>query len=314
MLLCVASLAVAQERVGLRLEPDVPASLQAKLESAIRGQLVDVGVLVDADVTCRVVIARVGDELTLRFQDAAARQVGDVRTLSLAAEELAATEAATMVRAFVLTRERDVATTLVEPEPASPMRFFALPPVQEVQVPSVRSRSLGRVSAFYTGNTYASQLRWQRGLRAELALYLRGWLQVGAGYTFHPAVELDLSGARVRLRDHNLSLLAGFGREGARVGIAGDLIVGATDTVRETVQTSGGLVATGESQRWSANTTLRVRVRLRVVSRMWLEFAPALELAFAQRDLATRIGEEATVLSPRAARLRFDVGASFEVP
>jgi len=330
LVLLDARYAGALELVRLSIARDVPAQLANRIDSSVRGQLGDVGTLVESAETCRVQIERDGDALTLRFADVEGRPLGQPRTISLASEELAASEAGTMVRAFVLARVGPLAVEpqASEPDAARPEQPAAQPQSEgmaKAEAKSTEDRPVAhfapplggpelRASAFYSGESYAEQLRWRQGMRAELSLRIGRWLQLGASYLYEPPTQLRVNEFTIRIRDHRLGGMLGVGRDGARLGLAGDLLVELARTVRETVSSSAPFAGTNRAGRWGALLVVRVRGRVRIVSRWWLEVAPALELAVAQRAFAVASGATTSIVSPHVVRGRLDLGASFMFP
>lgn len=379
--------AQASARVSLQLAASVPEETGRRLVSAITGQLADLASVDQAPpnagdpALCAVSIGPYADGLTLAFSDAEGRALGPRRTLSGADSERVASEAATIVRAFVVARiegraspsvarnepaartgaaaqvdapdggqveqssiprqlddlrstDRTEATaTEREPNDEKPAPSGAQPaPPKEpnkatavvapaaddvTAVPKSQASALGRLrfSALYTGSTYAPQLPWQSGLRAELALRLSNWLYGGLSYGFHPPVEVVGTLASVRIHDHNLSALASVGRMGSRFGLAGELVVGATDTLRTTTRTVSLLTSVRDAAYWSATVALRLRGRLRVpgLERFVLELSPVLEWVQRVRVSIAAGERDERILAPRNLRARLDVGLAVDV-
>jgi hypothetical protein len=179
------------------------------------------------------------------------------------------------------------------------------------------AREPGRVwvSTLYTGDSYAPELPWQSGVRLEASGRLRRWLYVGAGYVLHPATSVSNQLAGVRILDHGPSVWAGVVRTEARYALGLELVVGLTNTRRETSWVAGQLADTPDSRRSSALIALRVRGRVRMPSwpRVWLEVAPALELVNTGDSAVMVTADQTRVLSPRDLRFRLDAGFSFDV-
>jgi hypothetical protein len=273
------AVARAEERVSVHLSGELEPTLAQQLRVAIAGQLADLA-RVDwdgGDTPYRAQVSRDGETLVLVLSTGLERSV---RRLSAEDEELAAGELASVVRAYVIAqRERP------------------------------RAERIGwSASALYTGNAYARELAWQSGVRAEAALSYR-WLQLGLGYGYHPPAAARTSLATIRVRDHGLYAVLGGQRYGARFGYGGDLLAGVLGSMRTTSESL--VTRTGDSRYWNASLALRLRGRVRVFGRLWVELMPALELTLSRPDYEVDTGLQTRVLSPRALQGRLDVGASF---
>ncbi|HEX5658908.1 MAG TPA: hypothetical protein VFX59_17055 [Polyangiales bacterium] len=326
LLWCTCALAAAQAKVALEIEPNVPASLAQRLESAIAGQLADLAV---REGLCAVRVTQIDVGLKLELFDRERRARG-VRSLSVRSEELAASEAGSVVRAFVLAlRDEELAPEVhADPvlelpvtsaeEPAVATAVTPAPaPVVAVAPPSSPSKPVEPtrlwLTALYTGEAYAPQLAWQSGVRAELAMRVGLGVHAGVGYAYHPPATVSHPLASIRVRDHGPSALLGMLRGAGPFSAGGELAFGLTDTRRQTSRVNGAFSGIDPSSHWSWQLAVRARARMRVVERLWLDLAPALELAFGQRAATVDSGAQFTVLSPRTARFRLDVGASFEL-
>lgn len=178
-----------------------------------------------------------------------------------------------------------------------------------------RQPALLWLTALYSGTNYAAELPWQHGTRLEVALRLLSWLHAGLGYGWHPPAPVEHSLATVQLRDHALYALGGAQYVGAGWAVGGDIAVGITRTGRETTRAEAGWQPARDTVFWGSASSLRLRGRLRVprVARLWLELAPALELATHQHEYRFAPGAWAVVLTPNSVRARLDVGLSFEL-
>jgi hypothetical protein len=195
-----------EPRVVVRFAARLPRNETARLLSALRAQLREIAT-VDveriAPSTIVVDIDRIETGLSLRFEDGAGRVVGAPRVVTDSGES-GASEAATIVRAFVVAKtdlgqtEDDRSETKRAPDVSSELSAsIAPPPLQNGREPSgsgdtsnagrknldpdgivgaSRAPSRTRIAAFYTGATYASELTWQSGARLE------------GHYAFFPAV------------------------------------------------------------------------------------------------------------------------------
>lgn len=207
----------------------------------------------------------------------------------------------------------------------------AIPPRGSVQTASERARERppappaappepwrARFAVLYTGATYAAELPWQSGVRVEGSLALTRGVYAGAAYAFHPPREIAGDLAAVRVSRHAAAAFLGVETSG-RVWIVGaDAAAGLDDTVRSTSQTSAGLARTADASYAAATFALRLhgRWRPREAYGAGIDVAPAFELAPAGRSLVVERaagGDPATLASPAVARLRLDVGGTFDL-
>lgn len=339
-------------QVSLQFADALSAETTSRIVSSIRGQLSG---LADASqrpldalpaVLCQVQVTPRAGGLALTFVDTQGRALAGPRVVMASADELAASEAATIVRALVvalLDRPRtDDASALdvAPPEPAKTESTPATAPtpprdVQPTPVPAVvgsaepaaqtntppveqaASQALPAdathlwLSALYSGRRYAPELLWWSGVRLEVALALPRWFYAGLSYGLSPAVTIPNDRASVRIVEHNLSVFIGVGRMGARFGWAGDVLFGLTRTLRETTLVADELEPTTDSARSRPLLAFRLRGRLRVprVDRLVLELAPGLEIA-AKSGFSIDDGQLTQVFSPYVVRARVDLGAS----
>jgi hypothetical protein len=174
-----------------------------------------------------------------------------------------------------------------------------------------------RLSALYTGATYAPELPWHDGVRVDASARLRRWFYLGVSYGYQLPADARGQAAHVRLAAHTSYAFFGLGRSWRSFGAALDLGLGATRTLRSTTWWAEALNGTPEEGHWSLLAALRLhgRVRFAALPRLALDVAPALELSPGARAAVAQLddGGESVVLSPGLVRARLDVGASFDV-
>jgi hypothetical protein len=184
--------------------------------------------------------------------------------------------------------------------------------------------SRARVGAFYTAATYASQLPWQSGARVEAAYSFWQGIYGGVGYAFHPSRDVTgPDGVVVGVSRHAASLFAGIER-GKRFVLGADAGVGLDQTVRGAARTPAGFVPTGESSNVGPTFALRLHARWRAPGGggLGLDIAPAFEVAPLERAMvvqgplalanSSRDPGASVLLAPTTARLRLDIGGTFD--
>jgi hypothetical protein len=309
----------------LRIAAGVPEDRAARIRSAVQAQLVDVAVVDDANaVSARtdersvVLIDEREQQLVLQFMDARGVPLTSPRIVASAAEELEVSEAASIVRAYLVARSESpqapgpvaVASTARAPvardEPvASPTRAAELP----------LSSWRGWLSVLYTGTSYAPELAWQSGLAFEAGMKLVPWLHAGASYDFHPPVAIENPLATVIVSRHDFGAFVGFASTGTAFGASLELGGGVTETLRTTRKLDPRLTPVADSALLGGSVMMRLRARVRLpeLSRLALDVAPALELVSGAHPLVVDDGSERTLLTPSLVRVRCDVGASFDL-
>ena len=326
-----AASAREEPRVLVRFAPQLAGAEATRLTSAMRAQLRDTATVITsgegAESVGVVDVDRTEAGLILRFADRSGNPLGPPRVVAHGGE-IGASEAAAIVRAFVVAGIEEAAPApapSVAPPPAAapppPLAPSVAPSPSlsaEVPAPSTPAPAApwrARLGAFYTGSTYASQLPWQSGARIEAVYAFAPRVYVGAGYAFHPATELTSDAAAVRATRHAAQLFVGAETRGRAFALGADLGAGFDDALRSTTRTAAPFTGTSDAAHVTAVFVLRGHARLRVpqVQGFALDVAPALELAPGSRSLVVEDGEAtATLLSPAIARLRLDVGGTFD--
>lgn len=345
-----ASAGPAETRVVVRFSPQISAPEAQRLASAIRAQLRDTATVATEGKGIAIIDVDRGEGgIALRFVDAEGATMGEPRAITRTGE-VGASEAATVVRAFVIAAvEADAQAKAkanadakantsadaevdakakpetetapppkaepvpVEPKADAPPRSMAAE-TREPEPPVVPWRA--RVGLGYTGATYAPQVPWQSGVRIEGALALPAHLYVGAGYAFHPPTEVDTSLASVRVSRHAAGAFGGIESAGRTWIFGGDAGVGFDAAGRATSRTTAGLARTDDATATSVTFALRGHVRFRVPGGrgVGIDLAPTLELAPATQASVIEEGSAnlTPVISPMNSRFRLDVGGTFD--
>jgi hypothetical protein len=302
--------------VELRFATGMSEGRAAGIRSAVEAQLIDLAQTEPSEPSarsspaCIVSIDEAEQGLVLRFSDAAGQPLAPPRSIASDSDELAATETASIVRAFLIAQSESERTA---PAKVAPHDSPELPAASVEATASEAWR--GWLSAAYSGCNYAPELRWQNGLAFELAFALGAWLHAGVRYGFYPAAEIGNELAVVTLTRHDAGALLGIGaRWGAFAG-AVELGGGVSDTLRSTEVRTRRLVALDDSALLSGSAWLRLRGRFHVpgIARLAVDVAPAVELVSGAHPLVIREESEARLLTPNLVRLRCDLGIALDV-
>jgi hypothetical protein len=323
-------------RVEVQVAPDMLKLRADRIVSAVAGQLIDVAdvdagdAAAPAQPTCVVRIEEGEQGLVLEFADANGVALSEPRIVSRMPDELAASEAATIVRAFVIARIASAATPPAVASEAPPAVASEAAPLVVAQrdrgvdhgptasnTGSGHSRSDWRAgfTLLYTGATYAPELSWQNGVRLEGWAQLTSWLHGGFGYVYHPVVEIPNQLATVQVASHDFDAFAGVGHWTTTFGAGAELGLGLTDTERSTSKVRSSLMGAADSSLLSGVAFLRLRGRVRFPEwpRLALDVAPALEVVTGTHALVIQDRGEVALLSPNRVRARVDVGVSLAV-
>jgi hypothetical protein len=353
--LLVSANAAAREadaRVVVRFASGIAAAEAKRLASAMRAQLPETATLVLDEGgrgqagTFFVDVDRVRGGIELRFRDRTGHGVGGPRMVARGGE-IGASEAATILRAFVLGVTDGVAAERaneVEPSPRAPSAADATgtpseppsarpaedkpaataPPSIPTQRSSVENDAAqgdapiapwrGRLGALYTGTTYGAGLTWQSGARAEAAFAFVSWIYAGVGYAFHPARQVANDEASVRVGRHSAAVFLGLEHMGRAFGVGVDVGAGVDISSRTTDRTATGIASTSDATQVCPTFALRLHGRWRIPEfrSLALDLAPALELAPAERSLIVEGPVTTTLLDPARARFRLDLGGTFD--
>ena len=333
----------ADTRVVVRFSPQISAPEAQRLASAIRAQLRDTATVATEGKGIAIIDVDRGEGgIALRFVDAEGATMGEPRAITRTGE-VGASEAATVVRAFVIAAvEADAqakanadadakvdakATPETETPPAAKAEPVPIEPKAEAAPPRSMAAETrepeppvvpwrARVGLGYTGATYASQVPWQSGVRVEGAFALPAHLYVGAGYAFHPAIEVDASLASVRVSRHAVGAFGGIESAGRTWIFGGDVGVGLDAAGRATSRTTAGLARTEDATTTSLTLALRGHARVRVPGGrgVGIDVAPVFELAPSAQASVIEEGTAnlTTVISPMNSRFRLDVGGTFD--
>ncbi|HKP60887.1 MAG TPA: hypothetical protein VJV78_29360 [Polyangiales bacterium] len=322
MLLCASNAASAREllvQLKLSIAPSVPEQQARRLRSAFAAQLIDVAwVQADADPgepapTYVVLIERTDQGLLLRFADAAGTTLATPRVVESTSDELSASEAASIARAFLVAQAEQAPVTPAQAEPASAPPTPALSPAADGDTGTRALASWsGWLSVLYSGTTYAPELAWHSGVTGEAAFKLGVWY-VGASYSFYPTVEITGEPATVHLTQHDFGAFIGVGHAGDALGGSVELGVGLSDTLRATTSAEPELDQLDDSALLSGRALLRVRGRVRILPGLALDLAPGLEVVVGAHPLVVDEGAQKTdLLRPNLVRVRCDIGVSVD--
>lgn len=314
-----------RERIEVVVSAEVDAT--SRFDSAIRAQLVDVADLVGVDdpgaPTLRVQIARTSAGLEVVLLDARGAALTKPRLLE-GDDEVAASAAGAIVRAYVVAKEENRPTVAAPPstppEPVRPRVAAVVPTKSRSEVGSVdtgtkrSARHVFRLGALYTGASYASALPWQSGGRLEGSIALGSSAYVGLGYALLPGATVSTPEVDLRISRHGPGAFVGAEVIGERFGVGLDLGAAIDVSSRSTTRAAVGLDATADATYASASFTLRGHGRLRLPegTSLALDLAPALELCPGAPSFALGGEGASALLAPRAARFRLDVGGTFD--
>lgn len=340
-------------RVVLRFSAQVSRAEVTRLASAIRAQLGDVATLVDRITSAddRIVeVDRSDAGLVLRLADGAGRTSRS--RLVADGGEVGASEAASIVRAFVLaTAEasanadapaaetasalpsardgetrvpnatdepaKDTSSGPTPPRVPGPTREPSPPPAtrgatHEHDAPTTSTDAGGhaRVAALYTGATYAATLPWQSGARLEGAYAFVPSAYVGLTYALHPSATIATESATARVSRQSGAAFVGVEKHRGAWAIGADASFGLEGS---SIASSAAL--TGGGARVAPLFAVRLHGRWRVPGGRGaaVDLAPAFELAPGQEPLTIDANGSSTELALAAARLRLDVGGSFDL-
>lgn len=320
-------------RVVVRFAPQVSTVEASRLTSAMRAQLGETArVTIEADTTatssdCVVEVDRSDAGLVLHMTDGSGHTAGRTRFVAHGGE-LGASEAASIVRGFVLAATKPAVPSLDDEThdealsvPATqwiaalppPTRLLSSPGPERDRATTTRSPApwRARVAVLYTGTTYALELPWQSGARLEGAYAFFPGVYGGLTYALHPAAELSTESAPVRVSRHSGALFAGIER-GRTWAIGADAAVGLEGTM---LSSTSAAVLTGAGLRVAPVFALRLHGRWRVPGGRGaaLDVAPALELAPGRRRLEVESAASSTQLDFSVARFRVDVGGTYDL-
>ncbi|MBK8213489.1 MAG: hypothetical protein IPK71_07005 [Myxococcales bacterium] len=306
-------------RVAVRLDAAFGEAESARLRGAIEAEVRDVATVVSTTEgpTIVVLVEKSGQGITLSFADARGTVVGKPRSLS-GDDEVVASSTGAVVRAHVVaaTSERAEAPSPVEPALAPSARTSEAPtPRDEAPRPAAPHLAPGtfRVGAYYTGTTYAPELPWQSGVRLEGSVRATRVVYVGAGYALSPGVTLSGAGVDVGVTRHAPYAFVGLESTGASLALGVDVGVGLDVAVRKTTSTREGLTATASSTFASPVLALRAHGRLRSAGNgLALDVGPTFEAAPGGRSLVVADTAPVEILGANSARLRIDVGGTFD--
>lgn len=314
--------APVRERIDVTVPAEVDAS--SRFDSAIRAQLVDVADLVGANdpgaPTLRVQIARTASGLELVLLDARGVALTKPRLLD-GDDEVAASAAGAIVRAYVVAKEENgpaAAAPASAPEPVRPRVPAVVPTKARAETGSAdtgtkrSARPLLRLGALYTGASYATALPWQSGGRLEGSIALGSSAYVGLGYALLPGATVSTPEVDLRISRHGPGAFVGAEVIGERFGVGLDLGAALDVSSRSTTRAAVGLDATTDATYASASFSLRGHGRLRLPEGIALDLAPALELSPGAPSFALGVEGSPALLAPRAARFRLDVGGTFD--
>jgi hypothetical protein len=302
--------------VELRIGPGMSETRAAGIRSSVKAQLIDLARTEPAEASARsspacVVLIDAGDQgIVLRFTDAAGHPLAPPRSIADDADELAASEAGSIVRAFLIARDAsDRAAPAVEAAHDS-----LAPPAASGEMPAP-GEWRGWLTAEYSGTHYAPQLRWQSGIAFELGFALSAWLDAGVRYGVYPAAEIGNELAVVRVTRHDAGAWLGVGTRWAAFAGAVELGGGVSDTLRSTEVRTQRLVPVDDSALLSGSAWLRLRGRVYVpgFARLALDLAPAVELVSGAHPLVIRDRAETRLLTPNLVRFRCDLGISLDL-
>lgn len=306
-------------RVAIRLDAALGEAESVRLRSVIEAEVRDVATVVSPaeSPTIVVLVEKSGQGITLSFADARGTIVGKPRSLS-GDDEVVASSTGAVVRAHV------VAATSERPESPSPVRAAPTPAARAAEAPPPKDEAprpasphlapgTFRVGAYYTGMTYAPELPWQSGIRLEGSVRATRVVYVGAGYALSPGVTLSGAGVDVGVTRHAPCAFVGLESTGATLAFGVDVGVGLDVAVRKTTSTREGLTATASSTFASPVLALRAHGRLRSAGNgLALDVGPTFEAAPGGRSLVVADTAPVEILGANSARLRIDVGGTFD--
>lgn len=320
-------------RVVVRFAPSVSKVEAARLVSAVRAQVGDAAATtLEADMISSdwiVDVDRSEGGLLLHMTESGAREARATRLVAHDGE-LGASEAASIVRAFVLatteqTPNRETNANAVDeaeaPVATSTVERMAMSPLPSRSPSSERDRGVvtagpvlwrARLAALYTGATYAAGLPWQSGARLEGAYAFHRSFYGGLTYAVHPTAEIATETASVRSSRQSGAVFAGIENEHHGWAVGADASVGLERTTRSSVPSA---LLTGTATRLAPTFAVRLHGRWRVPGGRGtaLDLAPALEIVPGRDRFVLDAAGSTTELVVASARFRVDVGGTFDL-
>jgi hypothetical protein len=202
-----------------------------------------------------------------------------------------------------------------EPMPAEEIseegKALAPWPVEQLD----RGSHAARISAAYTGTTFAKERRWQHGLSLRAAWIWPSGPYVGLGFTIFERMNFDIPPARFEVDRYPISLHAGLRFRVAPMTFTGEL--GVELEIRNRRTLSGmdrSISVTNPEQTMVINICPKLETELSLFS--WLALFGGVGLDFVVGNfpysvLEQETGEKSVILEPYLIRLSVHVGLAF---
>jgi hypothetical protein len=188
------------------------------------------------------------------------------------------------------------------------------PPPPPKPIPPPARTSTARLAAHYAGEAFAPETPWLSGLGVELGWSPDSLLFFGLGYVATPGAEAQSDTASIRVTRYPLRAYVGYEIPVDRFRVAGQLGFIAEHSRRTTTQTSGPILATADSTRFSFGVAPRAIGRFEVTPHALIWVGVGLDVFFNNSEYVVEVdGKNEPLLSPYRARARADLGLAVDL-
>lgn len=185
------------------------------------------------------------------------------------------------------------------------------PPERERDPYALQPWGQFRTTVAYTGGNFSADHPWRSSLALTFAWRHATGAQVGVGYSFTRAIQIDHDEFVVVLERHPLEVFAGYRAQWSRLTVGAD--VGAmVDVTSQTVSSKTNRTITASAARTVAAVVPRVDVGYALLPSVWLVASGAVEILPGNLEYEADVdGIRTSILRPARFRAQLRAGLAF---